>query len=401
MVEKTAVGDVPMSGAAMFPVAAAAAAAVAATSCIVCNRSATASKGSAVAVLNLLQDDDRAKQSAPAPGTYESYLRISIPNTVADSDGGTLFEIHCANGAIKWTTRRRYKEFRALLRELMGSDRHDRLELSFLPQLPRRYKGVKKRSPEVVAARRDGLQLFLRAASAVPGIASDPHFLRFVGFEEAQHGQTGGAVRRMRQHTVAEMGHRMATLQRAGSAVLMADLVEDDTPPKIQGELLLRLGDSNTFGYRQFWCEMRGPAIFWYGKKGDPHPVGSFSYDAGSTVSKGIPSTVRHDTIDTLPNCLTVETADPGHYIILSVPKDAHQAWYAVILDQQGHREEAEQALGAEAKRWSEQAADVPVTTQQVGEQVLALFQKREQEEQAKRRARRRMFLLQDDDDKS
>lgn len=345
-------------------------------------------------------DDAQAAAANASP----SLLRISIPTTVSDADGGTLYEIHCANVGSKWTTRRRYHEFRALLRELTDSPRHDKLELSFLPQLPKRYKGVKKRRPEVVASRRDSLQLFLRAATAIPGIATDPCFLRFIAFEETQHGHTHGAVRRMRQHTVAEMGHRMATLQRAGSAVLMADLVEDTTPPTIQGELLLRVhsaGRGNASPYKQCWCEMRGPAIFWYNQKGDEHAAGSYSFDAGSTVSNDIPSTVRCEQVDTLPHCLTIESAD--HYIILSVPKKTElSAWHAVILKEQGHREEAERALGIDAKRWTEQAGSkVAPKIEDIGAHIMAAYSAKEEEEKARRQARRQMFLMQHDDGKS
>jgi hypothetical protein len=370
-----------MSDPKIFSVAAAAAAAAAATACVACNTSTA--------------HESRPSSGATALDTASTHLRISIPTTVSDTDGGTLYEIHCANKDIKWTIRRRYREFRSLLRELM--DNHDRLTLSFLPQLPKRYKGVKKRRPEVVASRRDGLQLFLRAASAVPGIASDHCFLKFVGFEEEKHGHPHGAVRKMRQHNVAEMGHRMATLQRAGSAVLLADLVDDSTPAEIQGEAQLRAHSTGP-GYTQFWCEMRGPAIFWFAQKGDAHPVGSFSFDADSTVSDSIPSNVRNDTLDTLPHCLTIQNAEPGHYLVMSVPEDAKTAWHAVMLQQQGHRQEAERALGVNAKRWTERAATVSPKMEELVDHLIASIQEREEQEKARRKARRQMFLMQHDD---
>ncbi len=394
-----------MNDPTMFSVAAAAAAAAAA--CVACNPSTVheSRPGSAAAVLGLLTGNGQAKQStadhssASALDSSSAHLRISITTTLTDTDGGTLYEIHCANKAIEWTIRRRYREFRSLLRELMDNHRHDRLELSFLPQLPRRYKGVKKRRPEVVASRRDGLQLFLRAATAIPGIASDPCFLQFVGFDEKKHGQAQGAIRRMRQHTVAEMGHRMAALQRASSAVLLADLVDDSTPATIQGEVLLRAHSTGP-SYRQFWCEMRGPAIFWFGQQGDAHPVGSFSFDADSTVYDNIPTNVRHDTVDTLPHCLTIQNAEPGHYIVMSVPEDAKMAWRAVILQQQGHRQEAERALGDNAKRWTEQVAKVAPKIEQLRDHVITSIEEREEQEKARRKARRQMFLMQDGGEK-
>jgi hypothetical protein len=145
---------------------------------------------------------------------------------------------------------------------------------------------------------------------------------------------------------------------------------------------------------------MRGPAIFWYNQKGDEHPAGSYSFDAGSTVSNGIPSTVRCDTVDTLPNCLTIDNA--GHYIILSVPEHAQiRAWHAVILKEQGHREEAERALGIDAKRWTEQAGTVAPKIEHLGDHIMAAFRAKEEEENARRQARRQMFLMQHDDSKS
>ena len=99
--------------------------------------------------------------------------------------------------------------------------------------------------------------------------------------------------------------------------------------------------------------------------------------------------------------CVSILTDCLWLQAIVSVLGDAEakKAWHAVILQQQGHRDAAEKALGLGLgigpviEEGDEEPSDQPSALR--GRLETALLQK-EEEESAKRKARRQMFLLQE-----
>lgn len=383
---------------------------------------------SALTALQLLQSGTRPRNliptklraghngiSAPGPApSVSGQLTISIPRAstrVVDSAGPessslvTEYEVYVDNGGNgAWTVRHRYNDFRMLLADLMK--RHDRLELSFLPALPRRYRDVRKNEPHVVAARREALQLFLRAAVSLPRVATNEAFLEFIGYEETTHDSV--AIASLRQRQVTEIdAEQMGRLHRAGSAVMMADLAEE-TPPNLQGKLMLRSvhpQQGETSEYSERWCELRGPNLSYMAVQGGDM-VEIIHLDE-AMVLEGVPPSVATKHVDVFEHCFTVTNAVQNQaFVFACADEDARIAWVSTIHAQLGELSAANEDVlhglqhdraGSGASRRERMATtDGRTDVKTMGDELLVALQLREEQEAAKRRMRRQTFLLED-----
>jgi hypothetical protein len=348
-----------------------------------------------------------APTAVPSSAAAEDTLRISIPHafvqqrknkpkTKSSAGGGdgdeleTKYEITVVNCDNQhWTVYHRYNDFRILLQELC--ERHDRLDLSFLPSLPRRYRGIKRFHPSVVGARREALQLFLRAAATLPNLATDKAFLDFVGFVEAEH--DGTALRKMRQRTVTELDQKiLGHLHRAGSAVLMADLAEEATPD-MEGQLLISSLDTSpasatSSGPTSYWCELRDLDISYFTVRGNDGSIAGTIHTDESSVVDGVPPAFAAAAAEAAANegcCLTLVNATESRLFIISFSdEDAKAAWFSAIHKAKGDIDGIT-AIPASV-----------VDANTMGDDLLAALEQREVEAAAKRRLRRKTFLMED-----